>query len=95
MIKSGYKIVQIVDRSMERREAMKLEVKGKMVIDESWSNIQLCILEISYLPFRICTVVFIYLYLKICKCYYPFRNKYKNCFLSTTIKKADSMAFSS
>ena len=58
MIKSGYKIVQIVDRSMERREAMKLEVKGKMVIYESWNNIQLCILEISYLPFRICTVLF-------------------------------------
>ena len=58
MIKSGYKIVQIVDKSLEGRETMKLKVKGKMVICESWNNIQLCILEISNLPFRICTVLF-------------------------------------
>lgn len=58
VIKSGYKIVQIVDKSLEGRETMKLEVKGKMVIFESWNNIQLCILEISNLPFRICTVLF-------------------------------------
>ena len=63
VIKSGYKIVQIMDRSLEQREAMKLEVKGKMVICESY-NFAFLKFPTSLLEFA--QFYLVYLYLKIC-----------------------------